>query len=120
MTSLQTSTSNPTITLPEMITKAQGFKYFVDLNLQNAFHQVPIGPTTRRLLAVQTPWGIFEPQFLPEGVGPASPYLQRIVADIFSDMSDFTITIFDNILMRAHPSRTLRQLRKSYQQMYPT
>ena len=58
--------------VPDMIKKAQGFKYFIDLDLQNAFHQVRIGPKTRRLLAVQTPWGLFEPNFLPEGVGPAS------------------------------------------------
>ena len=88
--------------VPEMIQKAQGFKYFIDLDLQNAFHQVRIGPKTRRLLAVQTPWGLYEPKFLPEGVGPASPYLQSVVADIFADMSDFTITIFDNILICAN------------------
>ena len=88
--------------VPDMLAKAKDFRIFADLDLQNAFHQLLLGPNSRRLLAVQTPWGVFEPKFLPEGVGPASPYLQSIVADIFADMSDFCIVIYDNILICAH------------------
>jgi hypothetical protein len=100
--------------VPDTIQKAQGFKYFIDLDLQNAFHQVPLGPKTRRLLGIRTPWGLFEPKFLPEGVGPASSYLQKVVVDIFADMQDFTITIFDNILICAN---TLDELYTNFERV---
>jgi hypothetical protein len=53
-------------------------------------------------LSVQTPWGLFRPLFLPEGVGPASGILQKCVMDIFSDFDPWTIAIFDNLLILAH------------------
>ena len=53
------------------------------------------------LLSVSTPWGLFRPKFLPEGVGPASGILQAIVRKIFADLDDWTIVIFDNFLILA-------------------
>ena len=34
--------------------------------------------------------------------GPACGLLQNVVADIFSDFDDFTIAIFDNLLILAN------------------
>jgi hypothetical protein len=50
---------------------------------------------------VSTPWGLFRPKFLPEGVGPASGILQSIVRRIFADFDDWIIVIFDNFLVLA-------------------
>lgn len=47
------------------------------------------------------PWGQFEPMFMPEGVSPASAILQEIVAKLFYDFLDWTIAIFDNLLVLA-------------------
>ena len=57
---------------------------------------------TSRRLAVQTPWGLVQPKFLPEGVSPASGYLQSYVMEIFEDFSDWAIAIFDNVLLLEH------------------
>ena len=48
-----------------------------------------------------TPWELFRPEFLPEGVGPASGILQSIVRRIFTDFGDWIIVIFDNFLILA-------------------
>ena len=40
--------------------------------MTNSFHQIPLGPISRQRLSVVTPWGQFQPRFLPEGVAPAS------------------------------------------------
>eukprot|EP01040_Poterioochromonas_malhamensis_P027275 gene27275-biopygen10146 len=39
---------------------------------------------------------------MPEGVGPASGILQNAAREIFADFSDWTISIFDNLLVLAH------------------
>ncbi|OXE36858.1 MAG: hypothetical protein CGW95_05120, partial [Phenylobacterium zucineum] len=84
------------------IEKAMGFSVFLDIDMTNSFHQLVLSEETSRRLAVQTPWGLVQPRFLPEGVSPASGYLQSYVMELFKDFSDWAITIFDNVLLLAH------------------
>ena len=79
--------------------KAAGYKYFMDLDLTNSFHQIKLGPVTSSKLSVVTPWGLRRPVYLPEGVAPASGTLQKMVMSLFDDFRDWTICIFDNILV---------------------
>jgi len=83
------------------LTKAAKFKVYVDLDMANSFHQIPLSDEFSNLLSVQTPWGLVRPKFLPEGVGPASGLLQMIVRDVFKGFEDWTIVIFDNFLILA-------------------
>ena len=83
------------------LTKAARYKVFIDLDMANSFHQIPLDEETSDLLSVQTPWGLVKPKFLPEGVGPASGVLQHLVRDIFADFEDWTVVIFDNFLILA-------------------
>ena len=82
--------------------KISKFKKFFDLDMSNSFHQFPLAEKTRRLLSIQTPWGQYEPVFLPEGVPPASGILQKFVSEAFADFEDWMLCIFDNILVLAH------------------
>jgi len=82
--------------------RAAGYKYFIDLDLTNSFHQIILGPVTSAKLSVTTPWGLKRPVYLPEGVAPASGILQRMVMSVFGDFSDWVITLFDNILVLCH------------------
>jgi hypothetical protein len=81
--------------------KAAKFSVYVDLDMANSFHQIPLSEEFSNLLSVQTPWGLVRPRFLPEGVGPASGLLQSIVRQVFTDFEDWTIVIFDNFLILA-------------------
>jgi hypothetical protein len=69
--------------------------------MANSFHQIPLSEEFSKLLSVQTPWGLVRPKFLPEGVGPASGLLQKIVSEIFDEFKEWTIVIFDNFLVLA-------------------
>jgi len=82
--------------------KAAGFSYFIDLDLTNSFHQIPLGEETSSRLSVTTPWGLKRPIYLPEGVAPASGILQKMVMSVFSDFSDWTVALFDNLLVLCH------------------
>ena len=82
--------------IPEVLKelhKASQFSVFVDLDVRNAFHNIKLHPETSAILSVQTPFGQFEPIFLPEGVAPAS--------EVFSEFSEWMIVIWDNMLVCA-------------------
>lgn len=81
--------------------KASRCKVFIDLDMRNAFHNLPLHPFTSELLSVQTPFGQFQPKFLPEGVAPASGILMAVMTEIFADYSDWLIVLWDNILLCA-------------------
>ena len=78
------------------IQKALQFKIFIDLDMANSFHQIPISEATSKLLTMATPWGLFRPKFLPEGIAPASGILQEVVRSIFKEFEEWIVVIFDN------------------------
>jgi hypothetical protein len=82
--------------------KIAGFKIFLDLDLVNSFHQFRLDTVTSERLSIVTPWGQVRPLFMPEGIGPASGILQKHMAAIFSDFADWSIVLFDNMLLLAH------------------
>jgi hypothetical protein len=92
----------PIPNVPLSIAKCASFSLFIDLDMSNSFHQIPLDEVSSNLLSVATPWGLFRPLFLPEGVGPASGILQKIVRRIFADFNDWIIVIFDNFLVLAN------------------
>ena len=87
------------------LAKLTNYKYYADLDMTNSFHQIPLSDQASNLLSVSTPWGLFRPRFMPEGVGPASMVLQSIVREIFKDFDEWIVVIFDNFLILAHSYR---------------
>ena len=79
--------------------KFSGFKYFIDLDMVNSFHQFRLAMKTSERLSVITPWGSFRPVFMPEGVSPATGVLQGHMRDIFSDFKEWAVVIFDNFCL---------------------
>jgi len=81
--------------------KLSAFKHFLDIDLTNAFHQVPIDQATSAMLSVQTPWGQVQPRFLPEGIAPATQKMHKTVHEIFvtPQTEDWIVQIHDNILV---------------------
>ena len=92
----------PIPNVQQALYKALGFMYFIDLDWANAFHQILLDEATARNLSIQTIWGLVQPKFVPEGIGPASGVLQHLVMNLFSDFDEWTIAIFDNLLVLAH------------------
>ena len=94
------------------VEKAMGFKIFLDIDMTNSFHQFPLTELSSQRLAIQSPWGLVEPIFLPEGVSPASGHLQWTMMQMFGDFNEWSIVIFDNVLLLAHDEQdACRKLR---------
>jgi hypothetical protein len=93
---------HPIPNVQQMLHKLKDARYFIDLDLTNAFHQIRLHPDSASKLSLTTPWGQFKPRFLPEGCKPGSHQLQKTVADVFKDLpEDKTILAFDNLLLMA-------------------
>ena len=85
----------------DALKQLSGFKYYIDIDLTNAFHQIRLDKATSEKLSILTPHGLLRPKFLPEGVAPASAILQRYMTTIFKDFADHTFVIFDNVVIGA-------------------
>ena len=84
------------------ILKVAGHKYFLDFDLTNSFHQMIISEETSKRLALSTPFGQILPMFMPEGVKIASGWLQKMMMEVFKECEDWTVVIFDNLLVLAN------------------
>lgn len=82
-------------------------RVFLDIDWTNAFHQRALAYHSSQVLAVQTPWGLFRPRFMLEGITPATAELNRMQDEIYGDL-EYVITIHDNMLV----------LTDTYQQAY--
>jgi hypothetical protein len=77
------------------------YPMYMDIDLTNAFHQIPLHEETSARLSIQTPWGQYQPKFMPEGIAPATGVLQETVKSVFADFEEWAIVIFDNMLILA-------------------
>jgi hypothetical protein len=89
------------------IQKLKGFKYFLDIDARNGYHQVPLAEETSKRLSVQTPWGQFRPIFMPEGVCCGTAVFQRTMMDVFDSLNDgceekWCFVLHDNFLIGSH------------------
>ncbi len=94
----------PQVPIPaalQSLQKISNFKIFIDVDITNAFHQIKLGPITSKMLSIITPEGTYKPLFLLEGTTPATGILHQTIVDIFRDFEEWTIVLFDNILILA-------------------
>ena len=99
------------------IQQLKGFKYFLDIDARNGYHQVPLAEETSKRLSVQTPWGQFRPVFMPEGVCCGTAVFQRTMMEIFDSLNDgcderWCFVLHDNFLIGSHSHEdSVRKLR---------
>ena len=86
----------------EQLNRLSKFKYYVELDLTNSFHQFPLDEKSSELLSLLTINGPLKPKFMPEGIKPASSILQNQMNRMFKDISEYVIVIFDNIVIGAN------------------
>jgi hypothetical protein len=102
----------PQVTIPNIrneIYRARKYKYFINLDLANGFHNLPITKATAEALALATEWGLYQPKFMPEGVRSAPQEFQRIMRQVFEPMRDSAIVIWDNILVLCNTKEEVRE-----------
>ena len=107
----------PQVVIPNIrneIYRARKYKYYINLDLANGFHNLPITKATAEALALATEWGLYEPKFMPEGVRSAPQEFQRIMRQVFEPMKEHAIVIWDNVLVLCN---TLEEVAERLQQV---
>lgn len=75
-------------------------KFFTILDLNSAYHQVPLTKQSQRYTAFATPFGTFAYTRLPFGLTVGSQVLSRILNNLFSDISwKFLFLYLDDLLI---------------------
>jgi len=101
-----------TLMMPDVharIRALQDYSIFAELDWSTAFHQIPIDKETGLKLAVSTPFGLYAPRFVPEGVSVGSALLMQYVYIIFADFEDWLVAVHDNLLIAATDGEDLLQ-----------
>ncbi len=88
--------------VPHELQKARTAKYFIDLDMKNAFHQIPLALATSLKLSILSEFGNVRPVYMPEGISPASGILNRVMSDVLKSRLHKAIVIHDNFLVLAH------------------
>ena len=70
------------LTIENLITKLQGLKYFFTLDISDAFHQIPLKKSCRKLTVIATPWGNLYYRRLAQGLVPSSDIFDNAMASV--------------------------------------
>ena len=87
--------------LPEdMFDKLKGSRLFSKMDLTKGFWQIPMEEASKKILAMATPLGLYEPNFMPFGMKNAPAVFQREMQRVFRDRLYQGVMVFvDDVLI---------------------
>ena len=116
--------------LPEdMFDKLQGCRLFSKLDLTKGFWQIPLDEASKKILAMDTPLGLYEPNSMPFGMKNAPAVFQREMQRVLKDRLYQGVMVFiDDILIYSKTAEehaelvewVLRRLRRRVITLTPT
>lgn len=88
----------PMRNVADFINELRGCTIFSKIDLQSAFHQIPMAPDSIAQTAITTPFGLFEFIKMPFGLRNASQTFQRFADNIFRELP-FVFNYIDDVLV---------------------
>ena len=97
----------PLARIDESLDILGGAKYFSTIDLASAYNQVEVAPADRPKIAFTTPFGLFEYDRMPFGLGGAPATFQRVMQTIFRDeLLEILIVYLDDVIVFSQDIRT--------------
>ncbi|VDP96487.1 unnamed protein product, partial [Echinostoma caproni] len=84
---------------PEDFMKAlHGSTYFSKIDLADAYLQIPLDPACRQFTTINTPWGLYQYNFLPFGLHTSSGIFQAAIDEVIHGL-DGVLAYQDDIIV---------------------
>ncbi|XP_046749823.1 uncharacterized protein K02A2.6-like [Diprion similis] len=99
------SNGHPIPNRDHLINNLQRGKFFTEVDLREAYTQIPLEENSRKILTLSTHRGLFQPTKLPFGVASAPGYFQQNMEQILGKVPNVNI-FFDNIVIKG---KTIRE-----------
>ena len=80
-------------------TLGAGYSFFSKIDLKSGFWQLPIERKDRFKTAFITPFGLYEWNVLPQGLCNSPPSFQRVMCDVLSKCTEFSLVYLDDIVI---------------------
>ena len=96
-----------------------GATYFSTIDLASGYNQVEVAPSDRHRTVFTTPFGLFEYNRMPFGLGGAPATFQRVMQTIFrKELLDILIVYLDDIIVFSQDISThLQRLKMVFQKL---
>ena len=92
--------SYPMPTIDQSFEQFAGATIFSVLDLNSAYFQIPLTPSSRRVTAFCTPFGLYEFNKLPMGISVGSQGLSRVIDELFADLKGkFVFNYLDDLIV---------------------
>ena len=91
--------------IKDIITRIKNANIFTKIDLQKAYHQIPINKDDIQKTAITTPFGMFEYKQMPFGLRNAAATFQRFMDKILYG-KNYSVTYLDDILIASRDYKT--------------
>ena len=97
----------------------EGTKYFSCLDLKEAYHSLPIKPSSRKYAAIIAHHGVFIPHRTSFGLKNAPMAFQQMMQSVLANCFEYTFVYLDDILIFSKSEKDhLNHLREVFQTLY--
>lgn len=103
--------------IQDLFQRLYGKKVFSTIDLERAYHQVPMHEDDVQKTAITTPWGLYEYVVMSFGLKNATQTFQRYIDSVLRE-SDFVFVYIDDILvMSENMEQHKHHLNKVFQRL---